>query len=76
MRVDARGEICPYPAMVAVEAMKKAAPDEVIEVLIDHAPALETVPWQAKRHGFEATIEELGSVEWRITLRRVVPART
>ncbi len=70
--VDVRGEICPYPATAAVAAMKKAKDGEVIEVIIDHAPALETVPYQAKRNGFDASIEELNSAEWKITLRRAV----
>ena len=51
--VDVRGEICPFPMMKAVEAMKKAKADEIIQVLLDHAPALETIPTQAARLGWE-----------------------
>lgn len=67
MKLDCRGEVCPYPVLRAVEAMKKA-PAEVIEVLTDHAPALETIPTQAERLGFSAKIEQTGSPEWKITL--------
>ena len=74
MLLDVRGEICPYPATAAVEAMKKAKGDEAIEVIINHAPALETVPWQAKRNGWDAEIEELSAAEWKITLTRKVAA--
>ncbi|MCL4458908.1 MAG: sulfurtransferase TusA family protein [Chloroflexi bacterium] len=70
MIVDVRGETCPYPMLKAVEAMKKAPPGEVIEVYTDHAPALETIPTQAKRLGFTVEIEQTGSPEWRITLKR------
>lgn len=70
MKLDVRGEGCPYPAMKAVEAMKKALPDEVIELYTDHAPALETVPFQARRMGFTARIDEMGPAEWKITLAR------
>lgn len=70
MKLDCRGEGCPYPVMKAVGAMKKAKPDEVIELYIDHAPALETIPTQAKRMGFTARIDEMGPAEWRITLTR------
>ncbi|MBI4302600.1 MAG: sulfurtransferase TusA family protein [Chloroflexi bacterium] len=70
MILDVRGEICPYPMMKAVEAMKKAPPGETIEVYTDHAPALETIPTQAERLGFAYTIVETGSPEWRITLVR------
>jgi len=70
IRVDARGEVCPYPMLMAVEAMKKAAPGEIIEVYTDHAPALETIPTQAARLGFQVQIEQTGSPEWRITLTK------
>ena len=69
--LDVRGEICPYPMMKAVDALKKLKPTEdTLEVLTDHAPALTTIPWEAAKLGFEADIDETGSPEWRITLHR------
>ena len=47
-QLDVRGEICPYPMMKAVQALKRLKPDEAgLEVITDHAPALETIPTQA-----------------------------
>jgi tRNA 2-thiouridine synthesizing protein A len=70
-QLDVRGEICPYPMMRTVQALKKLKVDEAgLEVITDHAPALETIPTQAVRLGFVANIEETGSPEWRITLKR------
>jgi tRNA 2-thiouridine synthesizing protein A len=69
VELDVRGEICPYPMMKAVEALKKLPDGEILEVITDHSPALETIPTQAVRLGYDATIEETGSPEWRITLR-------
>src|SRR5688500_18824417 len=66
--IDVRGEICPYPMMKASQALKKLAPDEPLDVLTDHAPALTTIPWEAARHGRRATIERVGRSEWRISL--------
>jgi tRNA 2-thiouridine synthesizing protein A len=69
--LDVRGEICPYPMMKAVEALKKLqSGEDTLEVLTDHAPALTTIPWEAAKMGFEADIDEVGSPEWRITLTR------
>lgn len=69
--LDVRGEICPYPMMRTVSALKKLAPDEyALEVVTDHAPALETIPTQAARLGFETEVQEEGGSEWRITLTR------
>ena len=66
--IDVRGEICPYPMMKASEALKKIAPDEPLDVLTDHAPALTTIPWEAAKHGRRATIERVGQSEWKISL--------
>lgn len=69
--LDVRGEICPYPMMKAVQALKKLNGDELgLHVITDHAPALDTIPTQAARLGYSAEIEETGSPEWRITLTR------
>lgn len=70
MELDVRGEICPYPMLKAVEAMERLREGEVLEVITDHAPALETIPTQARRRGFSVKIEQTGSPEWRITLFR------
>lgn len=70
-QLDVRGDICPYPMMKTVQALKKLQTDDPgLEVITDHAPALDTIPTQAARLGFAAEIEETGNPEWRITLTR------
>ena len=73
-QLDVRGEICPYPMMKASDALKKLPQGESLQVLTDHAPALSTIPWEAAKHGFRASIERVGSPEWLITLVPVVGA--
>ncbi len=69
--LDVRGEICPYPMMRTVSALKKLSPgDRTLEVVTDHAPALDTIPTQAARLGFETVVEEVGGSEWRLILTR------
>ena len=41
MNLDVRGEVCPYPMMKAVEAMKKVKGKDEVVVITDHAPCLE-----------------------------------
>ena len=43
-------------------------------MLTDHAPALSTIPWEAAKHGYRASIERVGSPEWLITLAPAVGA--
>ncbi len=70
-RLDVRGEICPYPMMRTVSALKKLpAGESALEVVTDQPPALETIPTQAARLGFQADIEEIGASEWRIMITR------
>ena len=70
-QLDVRGEICPYPMMKTTQALKKLKLEEDgLEVVTDHAPALETIPTQAVRLGFQTQIEKTGSPEWRITITR------
>jgi len=54
----------------AVEAMGKLRDNEVLQVITDHAPALESIPTQAKRRGFAVRISELGPSEWQITIAK------
>ncbi len=70
MKIDVRGEICPYPMMKTSEALKKLEGDETLEVLTDHAPALGTIPWEAAKNGYETTIEGAADSEWRLTLKK------
>jgi tRNA 2-thiouridine synthesizing protein A len=70
-QLDVRGEICPYPMMKTVQALKKLGPNEQgLEVITDHAPALDTIPTQAIRLGYVVTIKETGTPEWHILLTR------
>ncbi len=73
VKLDVRGEICPYPMLKAVQEMKRLPYGEVLEVITDHAPALESIPLQAKRLGFSAEIKKTGTAEWVITLKRTLP---
>ena len=68
MELDVRGEICPYPMMKAVDAMKKLKGSDSVVVITDHAPCLDTIPPQAGRFGYTYEVEERGGAEWAITL--------
>ena len=68
MLLDVRGEVCPYPMIKAVEAMKKTNGQKEVIVITDHAPCLETIPPQARRHGYRCEVKETGSPEWTINL--------
>ena len=68
MELDVRGEICPYPMLKAVEAMKRLNGKDDVVVLTDHAPCLETIPPQAGKYGYAFEVAETGVAQWTITL--------
>ena len=70
MLLDVRGETCPYPMKKAMEAMQRLPAGEVLEVLVDHPPAIDTIRMAANRYAFRMDVEPAGSGEWRIRLRR------
>jgi TusA-related sulfurtransferase len=75
LKLDVRGEVCPYPMLKAVEAMKKLRGREEVVVVTDHAPCLDTIPPQAPRFGYSYSVAETGSPEWTITLSPTGSAR-
>lgn len=70
MELDVRGEMCPYPAMKAKEALLRLPPSDALHVLTDHAPALSTVPWEGAKLGFASDIDITAPGEWRIRLTK------
>ena len=70
MKLDLRGEVCPYPAVHTVEALDELRADEELIVHVDHRPALATIPWQAAKRGYLADVHQVQMGEWQVTLRR------
>ncbi len=70
MKIDVRGEICPYPAKKTLEALERLPIGEALEVLTDHPPSLEMIRIIASQRGFVMKVEEAGVGEWRMILTR------
>jgi tRNA 2-thiouridine synthesizing protein A len=70
MKLDVRGEICPYPVKKILEALDQLPAGEELEILSDHPPSLEMVRAIAKQRGFAMRVEDAGTAEWRIVLTK------
>ena len=70
MKIDVRGEICPYPVKKIVEALDRLPAGEALEILTDHPPSLEMVRTIAGQRGFAMQVEDAGPAEWRIILTK------
>ena len=47
--IDVRGEICPYPDMKTMVALKKMKQGEILEVLMDYPLSIERLPRSLKK---------------------------
>ncbi|MFQ5974860.1 MAG: sulfurtransferase TusA family protein [Candidatus Hydrothermarchaeales archaeon] len=47
--LDERGKICPYPLMETRDKLKEMAEGELLEVLVDHPPAVENITRLSKK---------------------------
>ncbi len=70
MKLDVRGEICPYPVKKILEALDRLPAGEELEILSDHPPSLEMVRTIASQRGFTMRVEDAGPAEWRIILTK------
>lgn len=70
MRIDVRGEICPYPLKKTLDALDRLPAGEALEVLTDHPPSLDVIRLFAGQKGFTARVEDVRPGEWRIILTR------
>ena len=66
---DAKGEVCPYPAMYAKAILKDMNPGEILEVEVDHLCAVEGIPAAVKMLGHRVLkTETLAHGIYRITV--------
>jgi tRNA 2-thiouridine synthesizing protein A len=67
--VDVRGEICPYPDMKTMVALKKMAPGEILEVLIDYPLSLERIPRSLKKQKHKLLkTEQINGPDYRLLI--------
>ncbi len=70
-KIDIRGDVCPYTfvkAKLAIETMKKG---QVLEVLLDHQPAVRSVPKSMLADGHKVIgIKKVSEGEWKILVRK------
>ena len=69
--LDVRGEICPYPMMITNKELDSNPDINSFEKILDHPPALSTIPPEAMKRGFDCEIEESSSGEWKILLTKI-----
>ena len=70
-KLDLRGEVCPYTFVKTTLALEEMAPGEVLEVTVDHPPAVENVPRSVVNRGHEILrVRQSKGTDWTIIVRK------
>lgn len=69
-RLDMTGEPCPYPAVATLEAMPRLRAGQVLEVVSDCPQSINTIPLDARNHGYEVLAVEQDGPTIRYLIRR------
>lgn len=69
--LDIRGEVCPYTFVKSKLAIEQIKPGQVLEVIVDHLPAIENVPRSMENEGHEVLdVKQISDREWGILVRK------
>ncbi len=69
--IDIRGQVCPYTFVRSKLAIEKMNIGEVLEIVLDHRPAVDNVPRSMENEGQKVLkIEQTGDKEWHIFVRK------
>ncbi len=69
--VDLKGQVCPYTFVRSKLAIEKMALGEVLEIILDHKPAVENVPKSMENEGQKVMkIDQTGEKEWHVFVRK------
>ncbi len=69
--IDLKGEVCPYTFVKSKLALEEMALYQVLEVVIDHEPAVENVPRSLKNEGQKIlTVDKINDTDWKILVKK------
>ena len=70
-KIDIRGEVCPYTFVKSKLAVEEMNPKEVLEIVVDHLPAVENVPRSLESEGHEILdVKKISDRDWRLVVRK------
>lgn len=70
-QLNLKGEVCPYTFVKSKLALEDMEVGQVLQVIVDHLPAVENVPRSMKNEGQQVlNICQVNDTDWCITIRR------
>jgi len=69
--LNIKGEICPYTFVKSKLALEELDSGQILEVLVDHVPAVENVTKSMENEGNEVVeVRKLNDTDWKIIVRK------
>ncbi len=69
--IDLKGEVCPYTFVKSKLALEEMNLDQILEVVIDHEPAVENVPRSLKNEGQKIlAVDKINDTDWKILVKK------
>jgi TusA-related sulfurtransferase len=72
--LNLEGEICPYTLVKTLKKIKeveeKLKKGSILKVIVDHHPAVENIPLEVKKRGFQVEYQKLEAGKWEVIIKR------
>jgi tRNA 2-thiouridine synthesizing protein A len=69
--LNLKGEVCPYTFVKTKLALEMREPGQVLQVIVDHLPAVENVPRSVGNEGHEVlNVGQINDTDWEIVIRK------
>jgi TusA-related sulfurtransferase len=69
--IDIRGEVCPYTYVKSKLALEGMEPGQVLQIIVDHKPAVENVPRSMENEGHEVMeVTQINNSAYKIVVRK------
>ncbi|HAK59274.1 MAG TPA: hypothetical protein DCO77_02675 [Nitrospiraceae bacterium] len=69
--IDIKGQACPYTFVRSKLAIEKMNVGEVLEIFLDHRPAVDNVPKSMEAEGQKVlSVEKINETDWRILVKK------
>jgi tRNA 2-thiouridine synthesizing protein A len=68
--LDVRGQVCPYPELLTIRAVKSLKQGDILDIVTDNPPSVRDVPLTLRGKGYN--VEEPASLDgggWRLTVK-------
>lgn len=70
-KINIKGEVCPYTFVKSKLALEQIESGQVLEIILDHEPAVENIPRSMENEGNEVIeVKKINDTDWKIVIKK------